>query len=240
MARSAAARGDRARLALVGDRSDRQAAHGRLDALIPHLNVQVDWVPSTSVTAEIAEYDGIWVIPGSPYADKEAVLLAIRLARETGIPYLGTCGGFQHALMEYGQSVLGFADADDVQYDPDARTPFIVPLECSLAGEQASLYLAEDSGLAAIYGNVESTTETYHCKYGLNPDYVDTFMHSALRICAWDSEKAPRAVELPGHPFFVGTLYQPELSSTPGNVHPLIEAFLAAVTLRAQTAAAEY
>jgi CTP synthase (UTP-ammonia lyase) len=223
----------RPRLALVGDRSDRQPAHVRLNALIPHLDVEVDWVASPAVTPAVAEYDGIWVVPGSPYADKQAVLSAIRTARETGIPYLGTCGGFQHALIEYGRAVLGFADADDVQYDPEARTPFIVPLCCSLVGERAALFLAEGTALAAVYGNAESTTETYHCKYGLNPEYVDAIMHGGLRISAWDAEKSPRAIELPGHPFFVGTLFQPELSSTPTEVHPLIGAFLAAVAQRA-------
>jgi CTP synthase (UTP-ammonia lyase) len=226
----------RPRLALVGDYCTRQGAHGRLDALIPHLGAEVDWVASETVTEDIAGYDGIWVVPGSPYADKRAVLLAIRLARETGIPYLGTCGGFQHALMEYGQAELGFTDADDVQYDPDARTPFIVPLACSLAGEQAPLFLTEGTRLAAVYGDAESTVETYHCKYGLNPEYVDAIVHSPLRISGWDAEKAPRAIELPDHPFFIGTLFQPELSSTPESVHPLITAFLAAVSQRALVA----
>lgn len=219
-------------IALVGNRSDRVPAHASLDRLIPHLDVTVDWVESQTVGDSIGSYDGIWVIPGSPYADKTRVLETIRLARETGVPYLGTCGGFQHALIEYVRTVLGFEEAEDVQYDPETPTPFIVPLSCSMIGETATLHLADGSRLAAVYAHAESTEEVYHCKYGLNPEYFDTIGNSELVISGWDAEQAPRAVELPDHPFFIATLFQPELSSTPGSIHPLIEAFLAAATLR--------
>jgi CTP synthase (UTP-ammonia lyase) len=223
----------RPRLALVGNRNADVSSHRSIEKFIPYLNADVDWVSSETVTKAIGEYDGIWVIPGSPYADKHAVLLAIGLAREAGIPYLGTCGGFQHALIEYGQSVLGFEDADDVQYDPDAKTPFIVPLACSLIGETAPLHLAEGSRLAEVYEHADTVVETYHCRYGLNPDYADAIVQSQLIISGWDAEKAPRAIELPDHPFFIATLYQPELSSTPDSIHPLIKAFMNAIELRA-------
>ncbi|MFF3000748.1 hypothetical protein ACFVTC_40365 [Streptomyces sp. NPDC057950] len=226
----------RPRLAVVGDRSDRVPAHGKLANLIPHLqaDLDVEWMASDTVGEAIVDYDGIWVVPGSPYADQAKVLHAIRAARTCGIPYLGTCGGFQHALIEYTRNVLGIVDAEDVQYDANATTPLIVPLACSLVGETAPLYLSPGSRLASVYPGRESVVETYHCKYGLNPTYVDAVLASSLHISGWDSEKAPRAIELPDHPFFIGTLFQPELSSSPADVHPLIEAFLAAVTRRSQ------
>ncbi|WP_424533459.1 CTP synthase C-terminal region-related (seleno)protein [Sphaerisporangium viridialbum] len=230
---------ERPRIALIGDRSSKVPAHPRLEALIPHLAAQVDWVPSESISGSeaLAGYSGLWVIPGSPYASKDGVLLAVRLARETGIPYLGTCGGFQHALIEYARNVLGLAHADDVQYDPDAETPLITALCCSLAGERSSLHLGDGSRLASVYAHAEQTVETFHCKYGLNPDYVDLIEQSSLVISGWDAEKAPRAIELADHPFFIGTLFQPELSSTPDSVHPLIEAFVAAATRHGETTA---
>ncbi|MEU4408106.1 hypothetical protein AB0F88_26610 [Streptosporangium sp. NPDC023963] len=228
---------ERPRIALIGDRSSTVPAHPRLQALIPHLGVEVDWVPTLTVTGAetLAGYAGIWVIPGSPYASKEGVLLAIRLARESGIPYLGTCGGFQHALIEYARNVLGLPHADDVQYDPDAGTPLITALCCSLAGEEAPLLLGDGSRLASVYAHADQTVETFHCKYGLNPDYVGLIERSSLVISGWDAEKAPRAVELADHPFFIGTLFQPELSSTPASVHPLIEAFVDAAIRHATT-----
>ncbi|MBK0372958.1 hypothetical protein I3215_08635 [Streptomyces sp. RB110-1] len=224
----------RPRLALVGDRSDRVPSHARFDEIVPAFGVDVEWLPSSSVTDAIAEYDGIWVVPGSPYVSQANVLLAIRTARTLGIPYLGTCGGFQHALIEYARNVLGLEDAEDVQYDAEAATPLIVPLCCSLVGETAPLYFAPGSRLASAYPGLETAVETYHCKYGLNPDYEDKILSGSLRITGWDAEKAPRAVELPDHPFFVGSLFQPELSSTAAELHPLIGLFLDAVRERAR------
>ncbi|GAA2770674.1 CTP synthase C-terminal region-related (seleno)protein [Streptomyces showdoensis] len=224
----------RPRLALVGDRSDRVPAHARFDEIVPAFGVDVDWLPSSTVTEDIAAYDGIWVVPGSPYVSQANVLLAIRTARTLGIPYLGTCGGFQHALIEYARNVLGLVDAEDVQYDADAATPLIVPLCCSLVGETAPLHFAPDTRLASVYPGLSETVETYHCKYGLNPEYEDRILAGSLRVTGWDAEKAPRAVELPDHPFFVGSLFQPELSSTAAQLHPLIRAFLGAVGERAR------
>jgi CTP synthase (UTP-ammonia lyase) len=226
------------RLALVGNRAGHVPAHARLEALTPHLPVQVEWLPSEQVTSEadLAGYHGIWVIPGSPYTSKDGVLTAIRYAREQGVPYMGTCGGFQHALIEYCRTVLCIADADDVQYDPDAATPLIVPLVCSLKGQTAPLHLGAGTRIAGVYGRSGEVEETYHCQYGLNPDFADIIASSDLVISAWDEEKAPRAVELPLHPFFIATLFQPELSSTPDDIHPLIHA-LAAATVRHSQAA---
>ncbi|WP_405009830.1 glutamine amidotransferase-related protein [Kitasatospora sp. NBC_01539] len=222
------------RLALVGDHG-KAPAHPRLDAIRAELGVDSEWVPTDTITGpeSLAGFDGIWVVPGSPYENKDGVLAAIRLARETGIPYLGTCGGFQHALIEYARTVVGLEDADDVQYDPDAATPLIVPLSCCLAGEQAPLLLTADSRLAAVYDGAGQTTETYHCKYGLNTAFIEQLTDAGVLFSGWDTEGAPRAAEVPGHPFFVGTLFQPELVSSPGNIHPLIQAFTAAVSANA-------
>lgn len=174
----------RPRLALVGDRSDRVPAHAKFDELVPHFGVEVDWLPSAAVTDAVAGYDGIWVIPGSPYVSQAGALLAIRTARTAGIPYLGTCGGFQHALIEYSRNVLGIRDAEDVQYDADATTPLIVPLACSLVGETAPLHFAADSRLASVYPGRESAVETYHCKYGLNPAYENELRSGQLGSAA--------------------------------------------------------
>ncbi|MFC6064097.1 CTP synthase C-terminal region-related (seleno)protein [Streptomyces ochraceiscleroticus] len=221
----------RPRVALVGNRNDHTPAHPRLDAIAPALPVQLEWVASQNVNGpeDLAGFDGIWVIPGSPYASKDGVLTAIQYAREKGIPYLGTCGGFQHALIEFMRNVLGITDADDVQYDPDAATPVIIPLTCCMKGQQASLHLGDGTRLSGVYSGAEQTTETFHCQYGLNPDFAETIERSELVISGWDSENAPRAIELPQHAFFIGTLFQPELSSEPDAIHPLIEAFAAAV-----------
>lgn len=218
------------RLVLLGDRSPRVAAHARLDALIPSLPFTVDWVPSPEADrADLAAADGIWVVPGSPYVCQDGVLRAIRLARETKIPYLGTCGGFQHALLEYVRNVLGVTDAEDVQYNPSARTAVIVPLACSLEGQTAPLHLRPGSRLAAAYGEVSGASEIYHCHYGLNPNFTDAIRSGGLTISGWDGQNSPRVVELDDHPFFLATLFQPELNPSTDGPHPLIRALAGAV-----------
>jgi len=215
---------------LVGDRDDGQEAHGRIEQALPALGVRYRWMPTESIThtEQVADADGIWVVPGSPYRSMAGALAAIRYARERQVPYLGTCGGFQHALIEWARHVLGVREADDTQSAPDAAVPLITPLACSLRGERRPLRLQPGSFLARLYGCLEAE-EVYHCCYGLNQEFADLFAAGPLRITAWDAEGAPRAVELEGHPFFVGTLYQPELASDGYYQHLLLHAFTKAV-----------
>lgn len=226
-------------IALVGNRTAGKPAHVSLAALAPHLPADFTWVPTETIrsAADLGDFDGIWVIPGSPYVSQHGVLTAIGHARERGVPFLGTCGGFQHALLEYARHCLDLTAAEDMQYDADAPTPLIAPLACSLKGEQARLHLLPGSRLARAFG-ADSADVMYHCSYGLNPRFVDLMFSGELVVSAWDEHGAPRAVELPRHRFFLGTLFQPELSSTPRDPHPLITAFVAAVSEHADENAA--
>src|SRR5580658_4076837 len=99
------------RLALVGDRSASVQAHSKIPGLVDALSigrddpVEVYWMNSASIQApgDIAGFDGVWVIPGSPYESPQGVLRAIEGARTGQIPLLGTCGGFQHLLLEFAR-----------------------------------------------------------------------------------------------------------------------------------------
>jgi CTP synthase (UTP-ammonia lyase) len=95
------------------------------------------WI-STAEAAEcdLSGFDGIWLTPGSPYASFAGALATARAARENGIPYLGTCGGFQHAIVEYARNVCGVADAHHEEIDPGAGELVIAALECSLVGHE--------------------------------------------------------------------------------------------------------
>jgi CTP synthase (UTP-ammonia lyase) len=95
-------------------------------------------------------------------------MTAIRFAREQGYPFLGTCGGFQHALIEYARSVLGLTDAEHAETNPDAKDPFIAPLACALVNVTGDIFLHTGSRIALAYGVVRAT-EAYHCSYGLSP-----------------------------------------------------------------------
>src|SRR5215212_1117022 len=105
-----------AKLALVGDRSPTVRAHGRIPLLIDALRrreglvLDPYWIPSTEAE-NLERFDGIWVVPGSPYTDREKVIEVVKTAREREIPFLGTCGGFQHAILHLARDLAGIEDA---------------------------------------------------------------------------------------------------------------------------------
>jgi CTP synthase (UTP-ammonia lyase) len=200
------------------------------------LPVNREWIATTDIEGSglerLQKASGIWIGPGSPYQSMDGALAAIRYARENNIPLLGTCGGFQHIIIEYARNVLGVNAADHEESSPDASVHFISRLACSLAGRTMTLTLHPGSKLAAIY-QAATVQEEYLCNFGVNPRYVDTLRKVPLKVAASDSEGEIRAVELPSHSFFVGTLFLPQHRSTPSEPHPLITAFIQASRERA-------
>jgi len=197
------------------------------------LGVQVEeaWLPTSRIPLVpdyvLGAFDGLWCVPESPYASTGRALAAIHFARENGTPFLGTCGGFQHALIEYARNVAGLDDADHAESNPDATTLVVTPLACSLVGESGRVTLDRGTRAADWYGALEGTEE-YVCSYGLNPEHRDLFEQGPMRIVGRDDDGDPRIVELADHPFFVATLFQPELLSEGEGVHPLVVAFVGA------------
>jgi CTP synthase (UTP-ammonia lyase) len=224
------------RLALVGDRSGSVQAHAKIPALIDALAgpagpaIEVYWLHSTSIggPGDVAGFNGIWVIPGSPYQNTDGVLAAIRAARTGSIPLLGTCGGFQHLMLEFARDVCGLTAVENAEQNPGAAEPLIAPLECSLLGAESTVVITPGTVAADAMGP-GPTTERYFCRYGLNADYVEILQRHGLVFSGRDTRGEVRVAELPDHPFCVASLFQPELSSDPTWVHPLIAAFAAAV-----------
>jgi CTP synthase (UTP-ammonia lyase) len=177
--------------------------------------------------SRVAAFDGLWCVPASPYRSMEGALIAIRCAREGRIPFLGTCGGFQHAVIEYARNVLGWQDATTGETDSAAALAVISPLSCGVLDGSASIHLLPGTRIAAAYGTDEATEE-YRCSYGVNPDFRASLVAGPLRETARDDTGDLRAVELDGHPFFVATLFQPERAALRGQPAPLVNAFLAA------------
>jgi CTP synthase (UTP-ammonia lyase) len=230
------------RVALVGDRSPDVQAHARIPAIIDFVNassgdpIELYWLHSTAVTqpGDVAGFDGVWVVPGSPYENMAGVLNAVQGARSSGIPFLGTCGGFQHLLLEFARDVCGLSAVTHAEVDRDADELLITPLDCSLLGEEATVVVEPGTQAAEAMG-AGPVTERYFCRYGLNVEYLEVLVSNGLVFSGRDEQDDPRIAELPGHPFFLGTLFQPELSSGPGWAHPLIVAFAAAVREHARS-----
>jgi CTP synthase (UTP-ammonia lyase) len=225
------------RIGLVGDYNPEVTAHIAIPQALAFaseaigLGVAGEWIGTETLEREVEErlssYDGLWCVPASPYASMQGALNAIRYARENMHPFLGTCGGFQHALIEYARNVMGITEADHAESNPDASVLFVTPLTCALRGVKGKIVLKEGSRAREIYGVGESVEE-YNCGFGLNPQYRAMLEESDLRVTGLDDEGEVRVVELAGHPFFMATLYQPERQALTGVAHPLVNAFVQA------------
>jgi CTP synthase (UTP-ammonia lyase) len=225
------------RIALVGDYDATIVAHRAIPIALKlaidefRADVTFEWVSSRELqpTAEarLEPYEALWCVPGSPYQNTRGVIDAIRFARLQSRPFLGTCGGFQHAMLEYAQAVWRI-DALHAETNPDAEDPLIAPLLCSLVDVRGALHFEPGSRLRAIYGR-DSANEEYHCNYGLNPRFALQLQGGPLKIAARDDEGSVRAVELGAHPFFIGTLFQPERAALREQTPPLVKAFVRAV-----------
>jgi CTP synthase (UTP-ammonia lyase) len=224
------------RIALVGDYNPCVPAHQAIPLALElaarhhRKNVEGVWVHTSQIgdaETTLRKYDGVWCVPASPYANTQAALDAIRVARERAMPFLGTCGGFQHALLEYARNVRGLLGADHAETNPQASLPLITPLACSLVEKEMEIMLAEGSLLRRSYG-VARIVEGYRCSYGPNPKYERELFAGPLRVTARDVDGEVRGAELSGHPFFVGTLFQPERKSLAGHLPPLVRDFVGA------------
>ncbi|WP_297837847.1 CTP synthase [Pseudomonas sp.] len=222
-------------VALVGDFDPSVTAHQaipfalNLAAEVEGLAISFDWLPTPSAhdNTALGRFDGIWCVPASPYQNTDGALNAIRYAREHQVPFLGTCGGFQHALIEYARNVLGWADAEHAETAPDAPRAVITPLSCALVEKADLIELVSGSKIAQAYG-VRQATQTYHCRYGLNTDLVNELLAGPLAATGHDQTGDVRVVELAGHPFFVATLFQPERAALTGETPPIVAAFVRA------------
>ena len=227
-------------VALVGDYNSSVPAHQAIPIALAlasaHHGVKINanWVPTSQIQnaeAELAWYQGIWCVPASPYENTQGALKAIRLARERQIPFLGTCAGFQHALIEYAQNVLGMVNTDHAETSPHASRPLISQLACSLVEAQAEIILEPESLLHKSYGTTR-INEQYRCSYGPNPEHEKTLFGGSLYVAARDAVGEVRGGELRGHPFFVGTLFQPERRALRGELPPLVRDFMEALIRR--------
>jgi CTP synthase (UTP-ammonia lyase) len=221
------------RIALIGDYSPAVTAHRAIDASFQlagqQLPLVTQWRHTSTLTRGQAldNVHGFWCVPASPYANTEGALWAIEWARTRRLPFLGTCGGFQHALLEIARHALG-QDAAHAELDPEARDPLIAPLACALVekSEEIQPVPSARGRFAQWYG--PPRREGFHCSYGLNPRHESMLATAGVEIAARGATGEVRAIELLAHPFFIATLFQPERAALHGELHPLVRAFVTA------------
>src|SRR5215831_2654919 len=227
------------RIGILGDFNASNDTHLATSKAFDHIGKHLsedllyEWVATERISSDFAsiteKYDGFLFAPGSPYKDMNAVLRVIQYARENKIPALGTCGGFQHMVIEFARNVLDIKDAQHAEEDPYASTLVINPLSCSLYGKALEIEIIDEGARCYSAFNSRNITENYYCNFGLNPEYQQQLHDAGFRIVASDIHKEARIIELDDHPFFMGTLFVPQVNSRSEKPHPIILEFGKAV-----------
>jgi CTP synthase len=203
--------------------------------------VRVRRVLSENVTPEnVAEMiggaHGIVVPGGFGKRGVDGKLVAIRWAREHGIPFLGLCLGMQCAVIEFARNVLGLVGAHSTEFDPDTPHPVIDLMPDQKGLEKGGTMrlgayrcaLRAGSRAREVYGD-ESVSERHRHRYELNNAYRERLEAAGMRVGGVNPERdLVEIVEIPAHPYFLAVQYHPEFKSKPTRPHPLFREFVVA------------
>lgn len=223
------------RIAILGDFNPVYSTHHALNNSIRqvkklfHEEIQFDWISTDILNFKTAFnnlYSGLWIAPGSPYKDMQNVLNTITYVRQNNIPTLGNCGGFQHMIIEFARNVCGISQADHEETNPDSPDLLISKLSCSLVEQEEELTIIDTNSILYTTFKKDKLTGKYFCSYGINSNYLDVLKSYGLKLTAISADNQFRAFELDAHPFFVGTLFQPALTSTIDEPNPIIVEFI--------------
>jgi len=207
--------------------------------LAHNVNVDTEWVHSeTFADGHTGELDGVdaIVVPGGFGArGTEGKIEAIRYARENDVPYLGLCLGFQMAVVEYARNVLGLEGAHSAELDEDTPHPVIdiLPEQEGVEDMGGTMRLGahtteiEPDTLAHEIYRTTSATERHRHRYEVSPEYIDDIEAAGMRFSG-RSGRRMEILELPDHPYFVGTQFHPEFRSRPTRASPPFVGLLAA------------
>jgi len=223
-------------VAVLGDRDERHLTHREIDAalaLVP-AGVSAGWVPTDGDdAAALAGVDAVWLAPGGPYVRDDAVHAAVDRCLDQGTPFLGTCSGFQYACLALARRVG--VRAVHAEVDPAAADAVVTQLACSLYGEERVVTPSPGTTVAATCGD-DPFVGYHYCGYGLAEQHEQTVQRAGAVIAARAPDMGVEAIELPGHPFFVATAFQPQVgASASGRLHPLLDAFIGAAMTRTTT-----
>ncbi len=185
----------------------------------------------------LGDFDGVLVAPGFGERGVEGKINAIKYLRENDIPFFGICLGFQCAAVEFARNVLGLEDAYSTEMKSDAAHPIIdlMPDQKNIRIKGGTMRLGayacnvkEGTIARAAYGT-DVVYERHRHRYELNNEYLKDFQAKGMIASGINPDtKLVEILELPDHPFFLGTQYHPELKSTVEKPHPLFVAFVKA------------
>lgn len=200
-------------------------------------DVHSEFITADNVEEKLQGLDGLLVAPGFGHRGIDGKILAVKYAREKGLPFFGICLGMQMSVIEYARNVLHLHQAHSTEMDPQTQDPVIDLMEGqkSVTSKGGTMRLGAypckiQKGTLAheIYGT-DLISERHRHRWELNNKYVDALQAAGLKASGINPEtNLVEIVEIPGHPFFIGVQYHPELKSTVENPHPLFVHFVKA------------
>jgi CTP synthase len=201
------------------------------------VNIHSEFITPENVEEKMASLDALLVAPGFGHRGIEGKIVAVKYARERGLPFFGICLGMQMAVIEYARNILGMPDAHSTEMNPDTPHPVIDLMEAQKqvtdkgGTMRLGSYMCEldNTSLAhKIYGK-HRITERHRHRWEFNNAYLDAFEKAGMHASGKNPESTlVEIVEIPSHPFFIGVQYHPELKSTVENPHPIFVHFIRA------------
>ena len=199
-----------------------------------------DFEKNASAVKMLSDFDGIIVPGGFGSRGVEGKIKAIEHCRKNKIPFLGLCLGLQLSVIEFARNVAGIKDATSREFDKNAKNPVIDVME-----EQKSLIKEKKYGGTMRLGSydcqlkpktisrkaygADNITERHRHRYEVNNNYRKILEEKGMVMAGINPNKnLVEIIELPGHPFFVGTQFHPEFKSRPLSPHPLFREFIKA------------
>ncbi len=248
-------RTDAPRIAVVGKYTDYVDSYKSVQEALVHggvahdTGIDVDWLSSDRFTsydearAILAEYDGLLVPGGFGVRGVDGMVEAIRVARETRLPYLGICLGMQTAIIEFARNVCGISDSHSSEFAPECANAVVSLMESQqhvtdMGGTmRLGAYLCRlrpGTRARAAYG-ADEVSERHRHRYEVSNRFRDTFERHGMVLSGLSPDGSlVEMIELADHPWFVGSQFHPELKSRLTRPHPLFAGFVAAAAEHAR------
>ena len=235
------------RIGIVGKYTELHDAYLSVVEAVKHAgvecgtNVELSWFDSeqleTCAEEALADVDAVIVPGGFGERGVEGMIAAACFARKNAVPFLGICLGMQMAIVEFARDVIGYKDANSIELDPETTHPVIalMPEQNGVEDLGGTLRLGaypcvlkEGSKARELYGS-EEISERHRHRYEVNNDYRQELEENGMVLSGLSPDKRiVEMLEIPGHPFFVGTQGHPELKSRPNRAHPLFRGLIQA------------
>lgn len=199
--------------------------------------IHSEYLNEDNIKLKLSHLDGVLVAPGFGERGIEGKIQAVKYVREHNIPFFGICLGMQMAVIEFARNVLGLAEANSTEMNPDTEHPVIALMEdqksiTDMGGTMRlgawACNLVPDTVVSKVY-KAKDITERHRHRYEFNGDYKTQIEAAGMKATGLNPDTGlVEIIEIPEHPWFVGVQYHPEYKSTVANPHPLFVAFVKA------------